>query len=347
MPSVTKRTWVTDGQERYSYQVSWVEDGRQHKKAGFKRKKDAESWAAQKQTTIDDGSSRAAAHRICVSEAAGLYLSHVEERRKADLISDGYAHTIKAMFSNYICKEQSWVPPSRTGARPDYASRFHSPIGHKKLIQVRPSTVETLRDDLQKTGMHFRSVRAVIVCLHQFFEYCRKRDLIAVNPAARIKVEVPRQLRDEEVIVPSRTVMHLVLESVSLDFRLMIEFAATTGLRSGEMRALAWADVNFQKPSVKVTRSVDDKGRFGPPKTKGSKREVPISSALAGKLAAHRAASRHTSDSDLVFANGRGKVTGPNILLRRLYRALDRLKQERLYGTAFDTTQFRPGFQQA
>ena len=328
MASVAQRKWTRNGKVSSSWQVSWVENGHQQKKAGFRTKRLAEAWATTKEASILDGTSREQSHKKTVAEAAQEYLSDMERRVTADIISDGHLTNIKTFFRGYICKTESWMPPQvRKGGRPIYADKFHSPLGHFKVGHLRPKHIEAFRDDLVATGMNYRTVKAIVQCLHQFLDFCRRKDLIAVNPATRIGVEVPRSMRDEKVYVPSRSVMKDLLAASPPAFRLMVEFAATTGLRSGEMRALAWNKLDVDARTVNVVRAINSKGEYGPPKSAAGVRTVPFSRDLAERLRIHRESSVYDGRDDLVFAGRGGRPTGDHRLLKELHRVQDRIGQ--------------------
>lgn len=80
-----------------------------------------------------------------------------------------------------------------------------------------------------------------------------------------------------------------------LDWRLMANFAAQTGLRQGEQRPLRWMDLDLEKQFVHVTHSVTSKeeGDVDVKGTKGDrvkktnqyqKRKVPLSDSLVQEL---------------------------------------------------------------
>jgi integrase len=75
-----------------------------------------------------------------------------------------------------------------------------------------------------------------------------------------------------------------------------------TGLRLGELQALRWMDIDFDRHVVRVRRS---RGRHGftSPKSTRAMRTAPLAPELLGPLAAHWSAAPYRGDEDLVFAH--------------------------------------------
>lgn len=85
-------------------------------------------------------------------------------------------------------------------------------------------------------------------------------------------------------------------ETMGMLFRLMLD----TGLRKGEALALTWADLDLEAspPRLSVTRawtnSSKDRGFFTKPKSKNSKRVVPIPPETASRLRVMRQSTTET-----------------------------------------------------
>jgi integrase len=67
--------------------------------------------------------------------------------------------------------------------------------------------------------------------------------------------------------------------------RVLVLADAATGLRVSEILALRWCDVDWDNSCIRVTRAYVY-GRFGPPKSRASKRPVPMHTLLAALLIA-------------------------------------------------------------
>ena len=72
-----------------------------------------------------------------------------------------------------------------------------------------------------------------------------------------------------------------MFDAADEDFRVMLLFAASTGVRAGEQWAARWGDVDFENCNVHIGRRVDAYSEEGPAKSAAGVRTVPISNQLA------------------------------------------------------------------
>ncbi len=86
----------------------------------------------------------------------------------------------------------------------------------------------------------------------------------------------------------------------------MVLTVACLGLRSCELLALQWGDLDFLNFTVKIQRSVVQ-GEINPPKTEDSEGVLPLDPALAELLKVHRQRSLYLQPTDFVFPGNSGK----------------------------------------
>jgi len=98
--------------------------------------------------------------------------------------------------------------------------------------------------------------------------------------------------------------------------RTIVLLAVMTGLRIGEILALRWGRINFAAGTVRVEETCY-KGHFGTPKTRASRREVPLTPVVTRALQAHRVSCRDTANEALVFVTRRGTPLASNNLRKR------------------------------
>jgi integrase len=117
----------------------------------------------------------------------------------------------------------------------------------------------------------------------------------------------------------TRDELAMFLTVVHPDWRLLFEVLAVTGLRISEASALRWQDVvvHGDRPHVRVRRPYVAP-RFGPPKSRHGKRDVPIALELADRLSARRAESEFSEAKDLVFPSQTGTPLRTENVRRRV-----------------------------
>ncbi|MCL2146362.1 MAG: site-specific integrase [Synergistaceae bacterium] len=75
------------------------------------------------------------------------------------------------------------------------------------------------------------------------------------------------------------------LDNISV--RALLLVALYTGMRSGELRALKWTDINIQSCLIRVSKTLDDMNNVTPPKSTSSIRYVQIDYRLAAFLSSY------------------------------------------------------------
>lgn len=79
------------------------------------------------------------------------------------------------------------------------------------------------------------------------------------------------------------------------------KFAVYTGLRHGELAALAWEDVDLEAGTVSVCRNLTIIGTFGPPKTDAGYRTIKLLEPALEALKAQRELTALQPKSKIVF----------------------------------------------
>lgn len=125
------------------------------------------------------------------------------------------------------------------------------------------------------------------------------------------ETEVPRYMEKEELATFLRFAHDAGIES---DYAVFLTLAYT-GIRAGELCALKWQDIDFENSTIKITRTYynPDNKIFDyellPPKTKASKRIIPVSQKVIAELKVHQARQNKENmskrdvwhDEDFVF----------------------------------------------
>lgn len=188
-------------------------------------------------------------------------------------------------------------------------------------LQLRAITTERLQrwldDKRREEGWSNRTAQKYVAVLHGIFERARRVWKLPANPAADVERPKVRNAKAIDFYTPEE-VWSLVRAAEGEQDAAIFLTAAFTGLRMGELLALRWRSVDFERRSIRVERGFT-LGVEGPPKSNRS-RAVPMADEVAQSLAKLTQREHFTGDGDLVFCGELGGHLNPE-RLRKRYRA--------------------------
>jgi integrase len=167
-----------------------------------------------------------------------------------------------------------------------------------------------------------KSVSLAKNCLSKVLSSAVEWGYIQANPA--IGVRLPTlTIRQERIALTPEQLWQLLAE-LEEPYKSMVLIATLTGLRRGELFALRWGVLDFERKLIRVRESVYE-GHFGTPKTRSSIRSVAMSEVLARIFRNLR--PKDATANDLVFSSRKGTpLQSENILKRIIHPACERLK---------------------
>ena len=175
------------------------------------------------------------------------------------------------------------------------------------------STVETYHRYLNRHILpRWETVRATDmepVEVQNWLRELRKQSGLANSTLVKVRV---RQscVSDYEPVVLTFAQCVAILSNLNDMHRVLVLADAATGLRISEILALRWSDVDWKNSCIQVTRAYVY-GRFGPPKSRASKRPVPLHPLLAASLETWRGQTSYATDEDFIFPSLRLKGKKP------------------------------------
>jgi len=101
-----------------------------------------------------------------------------------------------------------------------------------------------------------------------------------------------------------------ILSNLNDMHRVLVLADAATGLRISEILALRWSDIDWKNSCIRVTRAYVH-GKFGPPKSRASKKPVPLHPLLAALLEVWRKETIYSAEEDFIFPSLRLKGRKP------------------------------------
>jgi integrase len=133
-------------------------------------------------------------------------------------------------------------------------------------------------------------------------------------------VEMPERLLKKPHRLLNADEVRRLVAACTEPTRTIVLLAIMTGLRIGEILALRWKRIDFIRETL-VVAEICYLGRFGTPKTRASKREVPLSSNVVEALNTHFSISANRNPEALVFATRNGGPLASNNLRNRGFRS--------------------------
>jgi integrase len=167
------------------------------------------------------------------------------------------------------------------------------------------------------TKQRIRNIFSVLFTHGQRYEFVP----IGHNPITLVRQSGKRS-RIPDILAPSE--IRSLWEGSEPREKATIALNFGNGLRRSEGFALTWHDVNFVDGTASVVRGVV-KGHVGKLKTEISRKLVPLHPYQLESLAAWRAVSAYSDDTDWVFASHRmkgKKPYWPDMILQRHIRPL-------------------------
>ncbi len=164
-----------------------------------------------------------------------------------------------------------------------YKNHIKPYLGNKKLDEIKPSQIATWQNKLLET-LSTKSLSMARAVLNVVFNDAIADEIIVRNPLKVIKK--PHNVPTREIKPFTKDEMFTLLDNVNEKVRCYFAIGFFTGMRTGEILALKWSDIDYENMIIKVRRA-RRQGIESKPKTKSSIRDVDILDVLIPYLKNH------------------------------------------------------------
>lgn len=278
------------------------------------------------------------------SDRLDAVLNSIRENRYSEPTATGFRE---------FCDD--WMESAKTFLKPQTWATYRSALkcwitpefGGMVLCDIRKAdVVRFLHRLLADRDISRKFVKNVHILLHRIFEAAIEQELVAANPAHKIKLpdSSPSFLAAgaEERVVPTPVEVGKTFEKLTPTYQALLSTSAVTGARRGELLALMWSDIDVARGVIHIRRTLQrvkkehlaagafrDAERIGetglcllPPKTKKAVRKVEIPPKLAALLVVIR--NRQIDPScPFIFQSELGGPLDPDALYDVLHAAQD------------------------
>jgi integrase len=194
-------------------------------------------------------------------------------------------------------------------------------FGDMQLRLISREAVQSFLNGKLRSGLSWKTVKHIRTTFGTVLGAAGMLGLIQSNPARKTKLPRRGPVAEKTPIAPEK--IRQLLEALPEPSRSLAWLLVLTGLRVGELLALRWRDIDLALGWLRVRQTVYE-GRFDDPKTKRSKRTVPLGAKGIEILSAFK--PQRIDSEALVFATRRGTpFSRRNLLNRQLAPTCERL----------------------
>jgi integrase len=194
-------------------------------------------------------------------------------------------------------------------------------FGDMQLRQIHRESIQSLLTSKRRSGLSWRTVKHIRTTFGTILAAAEMDGLISDNPVRKTKLPRRGPVAETTPIAPEQ--IRDLLDALPEPSGSIASLLLLTGLRIGELLALRWRDVDLESGLIRVRQTVYE-GTFDDPKTKRSRRTVPLSESGIAILAGYKRAE--PNPEALVFASSHETpLSRRNLLNRQLKPTSERL----------------------
>lgn len=233
-----------------------------------------------------------------------------------------------------------------------YSNYVRDRLGKRDIHDIRMIQVKKLYNSMKDKGYKTNTIKKVNNILHNMFAYAVRNDLISRNPCDGVVIP---KTEEKERRVLTREEQEEFLGFVKQDthysrYYTLFATGFGTGLRIGELLALAWEDIDYENMVIHVRKTMvylpDEQGmqfKLQTPKTKKSVRDVPLLGSVGKVLKRHYTAQKRQmlkmgskwkpiqkdGFENLIFTTEFGTPYDRNMINRTMHQIVEKMNQNR------------------
>lgn len=204
-------------------------------------------------------------------------------------------------------------------------------LGDRKLSNLRLPEIDKMYSQMRSRGLSPRTIRYTHSVLRSALNHAVRSRLISYNPTDH--ATLPRQERKEMHCFSAAEAVRFLAGARQDRWYALWELLTLSGLRPGEALGLKWSDMTGN--NIAVQRSLVSGGESwtaAEPKTRRSRRTLPLADSTLRALQAHRRtqvedrlkAGAEYIDNDFIFANALGAPLDMRNLTQRHFKKIVR-----------------------
>jgi integrase len=182
-------------------------------------------------------------------------------------------------------------------------------FGGKRLDEIKRRHVKEFIGTLKSKGLSESRSKVIKAVLSGIYENATEDEIVSINPCQGTTKYCGKDAETSINPLTATEVQKMLEKAAALKIELYTAYlvAVRTGIRLGELLALEWSDIDWDKRAIEVSKTYDyrlKKTRL--PKNKKT-RTVDLTPATVEALRNLRNRRKVASIGGLIFVNGKGK----------------------------------------
>jgi len=293
-------------------------------------RKGGKQWVAQ--IILENGRTRQRYFKT--QEEADIALNEMLYEQRRGMLATGPNQTLKQHLENWLENIQKHAVRINHYINTRTIIRKHilPKLGHIQLRQLNEQHIQSLYAQKLDEKKSAKTIHHIHDVLHKALAQAVTWRLVVRNVCDG--VTLPRLSRYEYPVLTEEQAQKLLEVMRGHRFEVLLALALKTGMRHGELLSLHWQDINFERGTLQVRRSVSRVRGQGykvfEPKTPRGRRMLTLPLFVLDMLKQHRViqeevkqkAGSQWQDHDLVFCNQYGSFLRPDRVRKQFQKLL-------------------------
>jgi len=257
-------------------------------------------WVANVEVIVDGKRRRKSIYARTSREARMKLAKALREKEDGTLVVASM--TVEKWLNYWLdnIAARSIRPQTMRGYRSKIDQYLIPQLGRRRLTDLQPEHIRAMHDWMRRQGLAEASVRQAHVILKRALRVAVDEGKLGANPADRMESPGTETAKRRALTLDQA---QAVLRHAGDDARWWL--ALFYGMRQGEVLGLRWCDIDFDRATIRVEQSLqtseDGALIFGPPKSKASRRTIPILPQVDVRLRLLHECAGSPTDDRLVF----------------------------------------------
>lgn len=219
-------------------------------------------------------------------EANAVMHELINEMDKGKAIKKSTSISVGEWMDQWL---EMYLPNIEETTRVGYRTKIHCYIrpalGNIKLASLKTVHIQKMVNDMIEQGLSPKNIRDTYVNVNSAMKQAVKLRMIAYNPCEG--VTLPKRKKYKSNVYDTEMISKLLDLARGTDIYIPILLCVSAGLRRGEMLALGWDNVDFEKGIISIQRNLvrgEDGYIIKAPKSESGIRDIHLGREVMEEL---------------------------------------------------------------